>query len=98
MSLEGDLEDCIWGRSDWQEYTKKLVAADDINEQVLLERVEKIKESIKRKIRKAVSIMFISMFSQVHISNQFIYFLFIVILSLSFIVFCCSFLKKLIKK
>lgn len=55
MSLEADLEECIWGRFDWDDYTKQLVAATFVDEGALLERINVVKENIGRQIRKAVS-------------------------------------------
>ncbi|CAG9533365.1 unnamed protein product [Cercopithifilaria johnstoni] len=48
------LEDCIWGRSNWNAYTEELVGAIRVDEGVLLERINIVRESIGRQIREAV--------------------------------------------
>lgn len=55
MSVENNLEDCIWGRLDWITYAKDLVAAERLDEDVLMEKIETVKGNIGRQIRKAVS-------------------------------------------
>lgn len=50
------LEDCIWGRSNWSVYTEKLVGATRIDEGILLERINVVKENIGQQIREAVSL------------------------------------------
>uniref|UniRef100_A0A0N5A9Z9 Conserved oligomeric Golgi complex subunit 5 n=1 Tax=Syphacia muris TaxID=451379 RepID=A0A0N5A9Z9_9BILA len=52
--MEVDLEDCIWGRVDWQDYVKKIITASTLNEAGLLERIEVVKSNVGRQIRKAV--------------------------------------------
>ncbi|VDM91473.1 unnamed protein product [Onchocerca ochengi] len=52
--MEKNLEDCIWGRSDWDAYTKELVGAFRIDEETLLGKINDVKENIGRKIREAV--------------------------------------------
>ncbi|VDM47722.1 unnamed protein product [Toxocara canis] len=54
MSLERDLEDVIWGKKDWNEYVTQLVQSDALDEHILLERIELVKDSIGRQLRKAV--------------------------------------------
>lgn len=53
------LDDCIWGKSDWNAYTKELVEAIRIDEGGLLGRINVIKENIGRLIREAVSLFHI---------------------------------------
>lgn len=57
MSLPANLEDCIWGRYDWKDYTKELITSRRINEGALLEKIEIVKDNIGRQIRKAVSLL-----------------------------------------
>uniref|UniRef100_A0A1I7VMG3 Conserved oligomeric Golgi complex subunit 5 n=1 Tax=Loa loa TaxID=7209 RepID=A0A1I7VMG3_LOALO len=52
--MEENLEDCIWGKSDWDAYTKELVGAIRINEADLLGRINVVKENVGRRIREAV--------------------------------------------
>ncbi|VDN06817.1 unnamed protein product [Thelazia callipaeda] len=52
--MEANLEDCIWGRFDWNEYIKELVGANRVDEEVLIEKINSVKESVGRQIRKAV--------------------------------------------
>ncbi|VDK87477.1 unnamed protein product [Litomosoides sigmodontis] len=48
------LEDCIWGKTNWSAYTEKLVGATRIDEGILLERINVVKENIGQQIREAV--------------------------------------------
>lgn len=55
MKMEESLEDCIWGRSNWEAYTEELAGAIRIDEEALLGKINVVKENIGRQIRKAVS-------------------------------------------
>lgn len=48
------MEECIWGRLDWDSYAKKLVTAESFDERALLQRIEVVKGNVGRQIRKAV--------------------------------------------
>ena len=52
--MEGDLEECIWGRIRWQDYVEKIITATEVDENALLEKVEVVKGNVGRQIRKAV--------------------------------------------
>ncbi|VIO97338.1 Conserved hypothetical protein, putative [Brugia malayi] len=52
--MEDSLEDCIWGKSDWNAYIEKLVRAVKIDEEALLGKIDVVKENIGRQIREAV--------------------------------------------
>uniref|UniRef100_A0A1I8EL82 Conserved oligomeric Golgi complex subunit 5 n=1 Tax=Wuchereria bancrofti TaxID=6293 RepID=A0A1I8EL82_WUCBA len=52
--MEESLEDCIWGKSDWNAYIEKLVRAVKIDEGALLGKINVVKENIGRQIREAV--------------------------------------------
>lgn len=53
--MEGGVEDCIWGKIEWQEYVEKLITANSVDETALLEKIEVVKSNVGRQIRKAVS-------------------------------------------
>ncbi|KAM3721486.1 Conserved oligomeric Golgi complex subunit [Dirofilaria immitis] len=52
--MEENLENCIWGRSNWKAYAEELVAAIRIDEETLLGKINSVKENIGRQIREAV--------------------------------------------
>lgn len=54
MTCERDLEDVIWGRKDWNRYVAELAECDSVDEHVLLQRIELVKDSIGRQLRRAV--------------------------------------------
>ncbi|VDK42178.1 unnamed protein product [Anisakis simplex] len=54
MSFERDAEDVIWGKKDWNEYVSELIRSDSLDESILLERIEVVKDGIGRQLRKAV--------------------------------------------
>lgn len=52
--MEIDLEECIWGRIEWQDYVEKIITTGTVNEAALLERIEVVKSNVGRQIRKAI--------------------------------------------
>uniref|UniRef100_A0A915BSV5 Conserved oligomeric Golgi complex subunit 5 n=1 Tax=Parascaris univalens TaxID=6257 RepID=A0A915BSV5_PARUN len=54
MTCERDLEDVIWGRKDWNRYVAELAECDSVDEHVLLQRIELVKDSIGRQLRRVV--------------------------------------------
>lgn len=72
--MEGSLEDCIWGKSDWDRYTKELVGANTIDEEAILKKINVVKENIGRQIREAVSLTNSDFMSFCFFQNILIYF------------------------